>query len=193
MSNIKLIVGLGNPGAEYERTRHNAGFDFVVELARQHNQPLKAESKFFGHTARINVNGSDIRLLNPSTFMNRSGQSVGAIANFYKIEPEEILVAHDELDLDPGVARLKHGGGHGGHNGLRDIIASLGNNKNFSRLRLGVGHPGNAKQVVGYVLKKAPQSEQTLIDDAIYESTRVLGDVAKGEWNSAMKELHTKK
>ena len=193
MSNIKLIVGLGNPGAEYERTRHNAGFDFVVELARQHNQPLKAESKFFGHTARINVNGSDIRLLNPSTFMNRSGQSVGAIANFYKIEPEEILVAHDELDLDPGVARLKHGGGHGGHNGLRDIIASLGNNKNFSRLRLGIGHPGNAKQVVGYVLKKAPQSEQTLIDDAIYESTRVLGDVAKGEWNSAMKELHTKK
>lgn len=193
MSNIKLIVGLGNPGAEYERTRHNAGFDFVEELARQHNQPLKAESKFFGHTARINVNGSDIRLLNPSTFMNRSGQSVGAIANFYKIEPEEILVAHDELDLDPGVARLKHGGGHGGHNGLRDIIASLGNNKNFSRLRLGVGHPGNAKQVVGYVLKKAPQSEQTLIDDAIYESTRVLGDVAKGEWNSAMKELHTKK
>jgi|TARA_B110000116_G_scaffold47754_1_gene39732 PTH1 family peptidyl-tRNA hydrolase len=191
MSNIKLIVGLGNPGAEYERTRHNAGFDFVEELARQHNQPLKAESKFFGHTARINVNGSDIRLLNPSTFMNRSGQSVGAIANFYKIEPEQILVAHDELDLDPGIARLKHGGGHGGHNGLRDIIASLGNNKNFSRLRLGIGHPGNAKQVVGYVLKKAPLSEQTLIDDAIYESTRVLGDVAKGEWNNAMKELHT--
>tara|TARA_B100000809_G_scaffold129741_2_gene127642 strand:+ start:192 stop:773 length:582 start_codon:yes stop_codon:yes gene_type:complete len=193
MSNIKLIVGLGNPGAEYERTRHNAGFDFVEALARQHNQPLKAESKFFGLTARIDVNGSDIRLLNPSTFMNRSGQSVGAIAKFYKIEPEEILVAHDELDLDPGIARLKQGGGHGGHNGLRDIIASLGNNKNFYRLRLGVGHPGNAKQVVGYVLKKAPQSEQTLIDDAIYESTRVLGDVAKGEWNNAMKELHTQK
>ena len=193
MSNIKLIVGLGNPGAEYERTRHNAGFDYVEALARQHNQPLKAESKFFGLTARIDVNGSDIRLLNPSTFMNRSGQSVGAIAKFYKIEPEEILVAHDELDLDPGIARLKQGGGHGGHNGLRDIIASLGNNKNFYRLRLGVGHPGNAKQVVGYVLKKAPQSEQTLIDDAIYESTRVLGDVAKGEWNNAMKELHTQK
>lgn len=193
MSNIKLIVGLGNPGAEYERTRHNAGFDFVEALARQHNQPLKAESKFFGLTARIDVNGSDIRLLNPSTFMNRSGQSVGAIAKFYKIEPEEILVAHDELDLAPGIARLKQGGGHGGHNGLRDIIASLGNNKNFYRLRLGVGHPGNAKQVVGYVLKKAPQSEQTLIDDAIYESTRVLGDVAKGEWNNAMKELHTQK
>jgi PTH1 family peptidyl-tRNA hydrolase len=192
-SAIKLIVGLGNPGAEYERTRHNAGFDFVEELARQHNQPLKAESKFFGHTARINIDGSDIRLLNPSTFMNRSGQAVSAMAQFFKIEPEEILVAHDELDLDPGVARLKHGGGHGGHNGLRDIISSLGNNKNFSRLRLGIGHPGNAKQVVGFVLKKAPQSEQTLIDDAIYESTRVASYIAKGDWNNAMKELHTKK
>ncbi len=190
---IKLIVGLGNPGAEYQHTRHNAGFDFVEALARQYQQPLKAEGKFFGHTARIHINGCDIRLLNPSTFMNRSGQAVGAIANFYKIDPENILIAHDELDLDPGIARLKHGGGHGGHNGLRDIISALGNNKNFSRLRLGIGHPGSAKQVVDYVLKKAPQIEQNLIDDAIYNATRVLGDIAKGEWSIAMKKLHTKK
>jgi len=190
---IKLIVGLGNPGTEYQYTRHNAGFSFVEALAHQYQQPLKAESKFFGHTARIHINGCDIRLLKPSTFMNRSGQAVSAIANFYKIEAENILVAHDELDLEPGIARLKHGGGHGGHNGLRDIISSLGNNKNFARLRLGIGHPGDAKQVVGFVLKKAPQSEQSLIDDATYDATRILGDIAQGEWNNAMKELHTKK
>lgn len=190
---VKLIVGLGNPGAEYDRTRHNAGFDFVDELARQYNQPLKAEAKFFGETARINVGGKDIRLLKPMTFMNRSGQGVGAIANFYKIQPEEILVAHDELDLDPGVARLKFSGGHGGHNGLRDIIKALGNSKDFYRLRLGIGHPGNAKQVARFVLKKAPQAEFQLTEDAIYESTRTLKDLSCGEWNKAMKELHTKK
>jgi PTH1 family peptidyl-tRNA hydrolase len=189
---IKLIVGLGNPGAEYDRTRHNAGADFVEELARQYSVSLAPDNKFFGLTARINIQGRDVRLLIPTTFMNRSGQAVSAIANFYKIEPEEILVAHDELDLDPGIAKLKHGGGHGGHNGLRDIISSLGNNKNFARLRLGIGHPGNAKQVVGYVLKKASQADQTLIEDAIYEATRHLPAAAKGEWNAAMMALHTK-
>ncbi len=189
---IKLIVGLGNPGAEYDRTRHNAGADFVEELARQYSSTLAPDNKFYGLTARINIQGRDVRLLIPTTFMNRSGQAVGAIANFYKIEPEEILVAHDELDLDPGIAKLKHGGGHGGHNGLRDIISALGNNKNFARLRLGIGHPGNAKQVVGYVLKKASQAEQSLIDDAIYESTRHLPAAVKGEWNAAMMALHTK-
>lgn len=190
---IKLIVGLGNPGSEYQRTRHNAGFDFVEELARQHSQTLTPESKFFGHTARINVNGCDIRLLNPATFMNRSGQAVSAMAQFYKIEPEQILVVHDELDLAPGIARLKHGGGHGGHNGLRDIISCLGNNNKFSRLRLGIGHPGNAQLVVGYVLKKAPAAELDLIDEAIYAATRIVGDIGKGEWSHAMKELHTPK
>ncbi len=190
---IKLIVGLGNPGAEYDRTRHNAGADFVEEIARQYSTSLSPENKFFGLTARINLKGQDVRLLVPTTFMNRSGQAVIAMANFYKIEPEEILVAHDELDLDPGVAKLKRGGGHGGHNGLRDIISALGNNKNFGRLRLGIGHPGNAKQVVGYVLKKASLSEQGLIDDAIYDATRQLPLAAQGNWEGAMNELHSKK
>jgi len=190
---IKLIVGLGNPGPEYDHTRHNAGADFVTELARQHGASLSPEAKFFGLTARIMIGSQDIRLLIPTTFMNLSGKAIGAMANFYKIEPENILVAHDELDLDPGVARLKHGGGHGGHNGLRDTIRALGNNKDFARLRLGIGHPGNAKQVVSFVLKKAPQAEQQQIEDAIYATIKVMPSAVKGEWNTAMKELHTKR
>ncbi|BFM17150.1 aminoacyl-tRNA hydrolase [Maricurvus nonylphenolicus] len=190
---IKMIVGLGNPGQEYDRTRHNAGADFVTELARQAGESLSADKKFFGLCAKISINHRPVHLLIPTTFMNRSGQAVAAMANFYKIEAEEILVAHDELDLDPGIARLKHGGGHGGHNGLRDTIKALGNNKDFARLRLGIGHPGNAKLVSGYVLKKASQSDQQLIDDASYDATKVMDEVVKGEWNSAMKTLHTKK
>ena len=190
---IKLVVGLGNPGQEYDRTRHNAGADFVSELARLYSEQLTPESKFFGHTARIIVNGRDVRLLNPTTFMNRSGQAVSAMANFFKIEPEEILVAHDELDLAPGIAKFKHGGGHGGHNGLRDIISSLGNNKNFARLRLGIGHPGSAKQVVGYVLKKASQADQQLIDQSIDHAADALPIAAHGQWNDAMKQLHSQK
>ncbi len=188
---IKLIVGLGNPGSEYDRTRHNAGADFVSELARQYSTPLVAESKFFGLSGRIFVGSRDVRLLIPTTFMNLSGKSVGAIAQFYKIEPENILVAHDELDLAPGVARLKIGGGHGGHNGLKDIIKALGNNKNFCRLRIGIDHPGNAKLVSNYVLRKAPQAEQQLIEDSIHNSLRALPDVVNGSWNKAMKDLHT--
>lgn len=188
---IQLIVGLGNPGAEYANTRHNAGEDFVREIARQEGATLAAEKKFFGLAAKVTIDHQPIHLLIPTTFMNRSGQSVGALANFYKIPPEAILVAHDELDMEPGVAKLKIGGGHGGHNGLRDIIASLGNNKNFARLRLGIGHPGNAKLVSGYVLKKAPLAEQQRIEEAIYASTRHLPLAAKGEWNNAMKALHT--
>ncbi len=190
---IKLIVGLGNPGQEYDRTRHNAGADFVTELARQASVNLAPEKKFFGLATKAIINNRPVHLLIPTTFMNRSGQAIAALANFYKIEPEEILVAHDELDLEPGVARLKHGGGHGGHNGLRDTISSLGNNKNFARLRLGIGHLGSAKQVVGYVLKKASQTDQQLIDDASYEATRVMPEVVTGDWNNAMKALHTKK
>lgn len=160
---IQLIVGLGNPGSEYDRTRHNAGADFVVELARQAGVNLVAEGKYFGLTARINYQGKDLRLLIPTTYMNRSGQSVGAMANFFKIEPAAILVAHDELDLAPGTARFKHGGGHGGHNGLRDIISALGNNQNFPRLRLGIGHPGAAPLVANYVLKRAPQDRKSVV------------------------------
>ncbi|SMF54481.1 peptidyl-tRNA hydrolase [Alteromonadaceae bacterium Bs31] len=189
---VKMIVGLGNPGAEYANTRHNAGQDFVQELARAHGQALANTPKHFGYTARINVAGKDVRLLVPTTFMNNSGQAVASLANFFKIAPENILVVHDELDLDPGVARLKVGGGHGGHNGLRDIISSLANNKNFGRLRIGIGHPGNAKMVSAYVLKKAPQAEQHLIEDAIRESEKAVPELLAGDWEKAMRELHTR-
>lgn len=190
---LQLIVGLGNPGPEYDRTRHNAGADFVAELAYREGASLVQENKFYGLTARLNFQGRDLRLLIPTTFMNRSGQAINAIAQFYKIPPEAILVAHDELDLAPGMARFKHGGGHGGHNGLRDTISALGNNPNFNRLRLGIGHPGSAAQVVGFVLKKAPASEQALIDDAIDRAIRALPEAVKGNWAAAMQNLHTAK
>ena len=188
---IQLIVGLGNPGSEYERTRHNAGQDFVEELARSLGASLVNDNKYSGLTARVTYQGRDLRLLIPTTYMNRSGQSVGAMANFFKIEPAAILVAHDELDLAPGIARFKQGGGHGGHNGLRDIIAALGNNQNFPRLRIGIGHPGVAAMVANFVLKRAPASEQELIDDAIARAIKCTPDALKGDWNTAMKNLHT--
>lgn len=188
---LKLIVGLGNPGQQYHQTRHNAGADFVSELANQQGCALKEEKKFFGLTAKIILENRECRLLIPTTYMNRSGQSVAAIARFYNIEPGEILVAHDELDLAPGTARLKLGGGHGGHNGLRDIIKSLGNCRDFARLRLGIGHPGHASEVVNYVLKKAPQTEFNLIEDSIRNSLRIVPELLNGQWNQAMKTLHT--
>ena len=147
---IQLIIGLGNPGREYENTRHNAGADFVVRLADEYRANWQEEKKFSALTAQVNIAQQPVRLLMPLTYMNRSGQSVGAIANFYKIAPQHMLVAHDELDLAPGTARLKTGGGHGGHNGLRDIISALGNQNTFARLRLGIGHPGHAKMVATY-------------------------------------------
>lgn len=189
---LQLIVGLGNPGAEYDRTRHNAGADFVTELAWRQGVTLTPENKFHGLTGRIRLDGQDLRLLIPTTFMNRSGQAIGAMAQFFKIPVEAILVAHDELDLPPGTARLKHSGGHGGHNGLRDTIKALGNNKDFNRLRLGIGHPGAASQVVGYVLKKAPTSEQQQLHEAIDRSIEVLPLAARGDWAKAMNQLHTK-
>jgi PTH1 family peptidyl-tRNA hydrolase len=189
---IQLIVGLGNPGSKYERTRHNAGADFVLALANDYHANLKPETKFFGDTARIRIGNRDVRLLIPSTYMNRSGQAIGALANFYRIPAEAILVAHDELDLPPGTARLKIGGGHGGHNGLRDTIQALGNNKNFARLRIGVGHPGNAKDVVDYVLCKASLADQQLINNSIEDSLHALPKAVDGEWNPAMHLLHTK-
>ena len=170
MSKIKLIVGLANPGADYAQTRHNAGAWYVDLLAQRHQQSLKEESKFFGYTARINLNGNDVRLLVPTTFMNLSGKAVLAMANFYRIQPDEILVAHDELDLPPGVVKMKLGGGNGGHNGLKDIQSKFSNNPNFYRLRIGIGHPGDKNKVVGFVLGKPPTSEQKLIDDAIDEA-----------------------
>ncbi len=191
MSTIKLIVGLGNPGREYEQTRHNAGAMFVEELARQHNINLKEESKFFGLTGRMLLGSHDIRLVIPNTFMNRSGQSVAALCNFYKIAVDEILVAHDELDIEIGTARFKQGGSHGGHNGLRDIIAKCGNDKNFHRLRIGIGHPGSADKVTGYVLSKAPTNDHQKMLDAIDEAIKVLPEAVTGDWPRAMNYLHT--
>lgn len=185
-----MIVGLANPGAEYAQTRHNAGAWYVDLLAQRHNQPLKEESKFFGYTARLNLAGNDVRLLVPTTFMNLSGKAVAAIATFYRIQPEEILVAHDELDLPPGVAKLKLGGSNGGHNGLKDIQSKLGNTPNFYRLRIGIGHPGDRYKVVGFVLGKPPATEQTLIDDAIDESLRCTEILLQEGMTKAMNRLH---
>ncbi|EKB19920.1 peptidyl-tRNA hydrolase [Aeromonas veronii AMC35] len=190
-SEIKLIVGLGNPGPEYAKTRHNAGAWYVEQLARWHNVSLREEPKFFGHTARILVEGQDVRLLIPNTYMNLSGKAVAALARFYQIEPEAILVAHDELDLPPGIAKFKQGGGHGGHNGLKDIIAKMGNNNNFFRLRLGIGHPGSKEQVAGFVLTKAPSSEQNLIDAVLDESLRATDILFKQDMTKAMNRLHS--
>lgn len=190
-ADIKLIVGLGNPGPEYTATRHNAGFWFVEALARQFNVTLTPESKFFGHTARLGPPYSDTRLLNPSTFMNRSGQAVGAMATFFKILPEEILVVHDELDLPPGIAKFKQGGGHGGHNGLKDITRALANQTNFHRLRIGIGHPGHSSKVTGYVLGKAPRNEQNLMDDAINASLRAVEIAMNDGWAAAKQYLHS--
>jgi PTH1 family peptidyl-tRNA hydrolase len=186
-----MIVGLGNPGPKYQRTRHNAGADFVRELANSVSATLSAETKFFGETARITLNGRDVRLLIPSTYMNCSGQSVAAMAKFYQIAPHNILVAHDELDYSPGNVRFKIAGGHGGHNGLRDIIKSLGNNKEFARLRIGIGHPGHADQVADYVLKKASKGDQQLIDNSISDALDQLPLATEGQWEQAMNKLHS--
>ena len=191
MTAIKLIVGLGNPGSEYRGTRHNAGADFVEALARHSGSPLNAESKFYGLTGRITLSGHDLRLLIPTTFMNRSGQSVAAMAQFFKITPEQILVAHDELDIAPGTARFKRGGGHGGHNGLRDIVPALGNNKDFYRLRIGIGHPGHASKVTGYVLSAPSQLDRSRIDACIDEAIAALPLLLDGDPTKAMTRLHS--
>lgn len=191
MTAIKLIVGLGNPGTEYRGTRHNAGADFVEELARQCGASLQAESKFFGLAGRVDLSGHDLRLLIPSTFMNRSGKAVAAMAQFFKIPPGEILVAHDELDIPPGTARFKRGGGHGGHNGLRDIVPALANNKDFYRLRIGIGHPGHASGVTGYVLGMPSQADRARIDASIDEAIAALPLLLDGEDTKAMTRLHS--
>jgi PTH1 family peptidyl-tRNA hydrolase len=188
---IKLIVGLGNPGNEYRGTRHNAGADFVEQLARQCGCTLQAESKFFGMTGRLTLSGHDLRLLIPTTFMNRSGKAVAAMAQFFKIASDEILIAHDELDIPAGSARFKRGGGHGGHNGLRDIVPSLGNNKDFYRLRIGIGHPGHASKVTGYVLGAPSQVDRTRIDASIDEAIAALPLLLGGDSTKAMTQLHS--
>jgi len=186
---IELIVGLGNPGPEHERTRHNAGFWFVDAIAD--GASFKAESKFHGQVARAHLDGGDVWLLKPDTYMNRSGQAVAALARFYKIPAEKILVAHDELDLEPGVVRLKQGGGHGGHNGLRDIVSHLGAN-GFVRLRIGIGHPGSAREVVDYVLSRPSVADREAIESAIDQARAVLPLALAGELPRAMNQLHSR-
>ena len=187
---FKLIVGLGNPGSKYEETRHNAGFLLLDEVARGYSAGFTAEKKFQGETSRVMIDNRDIRLLKPTTFMNLSGESVQAMASFYRIEPEQILVAHDELDLLPGTVRLKQGGGHGGHNGLRDIIKHMG--RDFWRIRLGIGHPGDAKQVSNFVLKRAPKSESELLLRCIDDVMREMPNIVNDRMNVAMNTLHVK-
>lgn len=190
MSAIQLIVGLGNPGREYEETRHNAGAWFVEQLARTQRVTLQNESKFSGLTGRVQLAGQDLKLLIPTTFMNLSGQSVAALATFFKIPVDAILIAHDELDIAVGEARFKQGGGHGGHNGLRDIINKFGNQNNFHRLRIGIGHPGSADKVVGYVLNKPTHDERISIDRALDASVAALPLAISGQWSRAMNQLH---
>lgn len=190
MTAIRLIVGLGNPGREYETTRHNVGFLWVDELARAQKLNFKSESKFHGLTARGQLHGHEVLLLKPQTFMNVSGRSVGALVQFYKIAPAEMLVVHDELDLPPGVARLKMGGGHGGHNGLKDIIAHLGS-KDFWRLRLGIGHPGERDVVADYVLSDPRREERELIEDAMQQAQNIAHLVIEGKTEAAMLKLHS--
>ncbi|OTG80995.1 aminoacyl-tRNA hydrolase [Acinetobacter sp. ANC 4648] len=191
MSKLSLIVGLGNPGTEYAQTRHNAGFWFVERLAQQYGIQLKADPKYKGISGRGNIEGQDVRLLLPTTFMNLSGQSVVPFAKFYQIAPEAMLIAHDELDMNPGVIRLKSGGGHGGHNGLKDIVPHLG--ANFHRLRIGIGHPGTKERVSGHVLSKAPTSEQTLMDDAIHYALGRIKLLVNGEIQQAMNQINAYK
>ena len=187
---IVMVVGLVNPGADYENTRHNAGALFVEALARSAGQGLRPEKKYHGLYARIQWQGLDLHLLNPTTFMNRSGLAIKALADFFKIQPQQILIAHDELDLPPGTAKLKKGGGHGGHNGLRDAIAHLGTN-DFQRLRIGIGHPGDSRRVTGYVLGRLGKQETEELNAVIDEIMRVLPDAASGKLPGAMNRLHS--
>ena len=190
MEPLKLIAGLGNPGQQYEDTRHNAGFWWLEALARELGVVLRSEPKFHGRLGKLNGPHGEVWLLCPETFMNLSGKSVAALARFYKIAPESILVAHDELDLAPGVARLKQGGGHGGQNGLKDIHAQLGST-NYWRLRIGIGHPGSKEAVTGHVLGKPPQAERDRIHAAINAALMVWPELAAGNLQAAQLKLHT--
>jgi peptidyl-tRNA hydrolase, PTH1 family len=190
MTAISLIVGLGNPGAEYAETRHNAGFRFL-EAVLDRGVTLRSESRFGGSSARTNIGGRDVWLLEPQVFMNRSGESVTKFAGYYRIPAEEILVVHDDLDLPPGAVRFKVGGGDGGHNGLKDITEKLGNG--YARLRIGIGHPGNAAQVSSYVLRRAPAAEQELIDEAIARARLHIVDIVQGQHQKVMNALHAHK
>ncbi|MFP5391395.1 MAG: aminoacyl-tRNA hydrolase [Gammaproteobacteria bacterium] len=191
---IRLIVGLGNPGPEYEQTRHNAGFWLVNNLANTlPGCRLQRESRFQANLAKTRIAGEEVFLLEPLTFMNRSGQSVGAVARFYKINPDEVLVVHDELDIAPGVARMKKGGSSGGHNGLKDITSALGT-QDYWRLRIGIGHPrtlGLQQPVADFVLHRPRKDEQVLIEESIDKSLRLIPLIVEGKFEQATMQLHT--
>jgi peptidyl-tRNA hydrolase, PTH1 family len=187
---IKLLVGLGNPGQDYAKTRHNAGFWFLDVLATQTDATLSAETKLHADVAKIDIAGQRVLIAKPKTYMNKSGQAVIALLNFYKLVPEQMLVAHDELDLAPGTARLKFNGGHGGQNGLRDIMAQLGHGK-FHRLRVGIGHPGHKDKVLSWVLGKPSVEHESAISERIDAAINLVPNLIAGEFNAAMKSLHT--
>jgi peptidyl-tRNA hydrolase, PTH1 family len=187
---LRIIVGLGNPGPEHQVTRHNVGFWFVDLLARRHGGEFRDYRKYSGETARVTIEGQELILLKPTTYMNRSGLSIRQISDFYKIVPDDILVVHDELDLPVGSVRLKNGGGHGGHNGLRDTIAHIG--ENFWRLRLGIGHPGNKSEVIDYVLSRAPRVEEELILDAVNTAADSVPLILEQGAERAMTKLHSR-
>jgi len=189
-ADIRLIVGLGNPGANYHSTRHNAGFWLLDQIAREFSCSLHNEIRFHGETGKIHAASKDIHLLKPTTFMNRSGQAVAALSRYFKIEATQILVLHDELDLEAGDNRLKKSGGHGGHNGLRDIINHIG--KDFLRLRIGIGHPGERNQVVNYVLKSPSAEDLSRIEDANQRTLKIIPTLLDGHFEKAMQALHTK-
>jgi len=192
MAGLRLIVGLGNPGPEHARTRHNAGFRFVDVLAEAARARFGLESKLFGETAKVDIAGRPLWLLKPATFMNLSGKSVAAALRYWKIEPDEMLVAHDELDLPPGTARLKFDGGNGGQNGLRDTMRLLGHG-GFHRLRIGIGHPGHKDRVTPWVLGRAGRDDDAAIERAIEDATEVLPLAVEGNFMDAMTRLHTPK
>jgi peptidyl-tRNA hydrolase, PTH1 family len=187
---LRIIVGLGNPGPEHQVTRHNAGFWFVDLLARRHGAEFRDYRKYSGEAARVNIGGQDLVLLKPTTYMNRSGLAVRQLCDFYKVATDDVLVAHDELDLPVGTVRLKNGGGHGGHNGLRDIIAHIG--ETFWRLRLGVGHPGNKTEVIDYVLTRAPRAEEDLIFDGVNMAADCMPVLIEQGAERAMTKLHSR-
>lgn len=189
---IKLFVGLGNPGPDYEATRHNAGFWWIDALARELKVNLVPERSYYGLAGRTSVNGQSVWLLQPQTFMNLSGKSVASLARFFKIQPEEILVVHDELDLLPGQVKLKRGGSHAGHNGLRDIHAQLGS-PDYWRLRIGIGHPGEKSEVANWVLKKPAPDQRTLIEDSIAHSLKAHAAMLAGDMDKATLLVHTTK
>ncbi len=187
---VRLLVGLGNPGPRYADTRHNAGFWFADRLAADRGSSFRAESRFEGEVARIVAGGANCLLQKPMTFMNKSGSAVQKLAAFYRIPPAEILVVHDDLDLPPGTARLKAGGGHGGHNGLRDLHRHLG--ADYSRLRIGIGHPGMRDAVIGYVLERPGREEEQQMRQAIDAALEVVDALVGGDWDLAVRRLHTK-